>query len=1455
MNSRIRLLALLLTLSASAGLLLLVVPAEAQISAQLCVTANVVALDQPFFWNRLGAYEPQGQIFALRRDVVSTLSGSIQLTPGNVALRSDKRARPLVLRVNVGECLSIRFENLLAPNQVNNKQPATRAASIHVTGMELVSNISDDGSNVGTNSSSLVLPGQSTTYQLSALREGTYLLHSNGALVAGEGEGGSISTGLFGAVNVEPASSEYYRSQITESDMTLVTSNFGSINIYGLPTFNYNALYPSGHPFAGTPILKMRYRNELIHSDLNAIITGPNAGAISPSYPEVEVYRDRQEPFREFTVIFHDEIGAKQAFPDFFDDGGAYEHALHSVRDAFAINYGTGGIGAEILANRLGVGPMYQCDGCKYEEFFLSAWAVGDPAMVVDIPANSTNLSGQLITGPKATKAFYPDDPSNVHHSYMSDHVKFRNLLAGSDDHHIFHLHAHQWLHTPDADNSTYLDSQAIGQGTGFTYEIAYDGSGNRNKTVGDSIFHCHFYPHFAQGMWAMWRVHDVLELGTELDVNGRPATGSRAYPDGEIAAGTPIPALVPTPTKPLAPLPGANVSIVNGQVNVAGNGNPGYPFYIPGVAGERVPRPPLDTLWDGGLPRHVVVKSVFTESHTPYDFSKDLVKANALAIPEAGTPLEQTAMAAHSVRLNSTCLPNGVCDSISNPVKFLYNGAAPQPGAPYADPCIDDNGNPLFFDNGTAVDPSKNRFLTYQAANIQTDVFFNKEGWHYGQQRFISLWDDIGPFLSQTKPPEPFFFRANTGDCVEFQHSNLVPAYYELDDFQVRTPTDVLGQHIHLVKFDVTSSDGSGNGWNYEDGNLGPEEVRHLITAINLGGGLINYSGGGTTLLTPTTHPVLGAGPNNDWVGAQVSAQRWYVDDVLNQTGKDRTLRTVFTHDHFGPSTHQQSGLYAGLVVERRGSLWFDPVTGTQMGSRYDGGPTSWQANIQQTQFNDCDPLGLGIASNADDFCRKESFREFLLEFGDFQQAYEEGFGYSGPDHDHAINPPECPAGVPTPCPEAVSAADSGTMLVNYRNEPIALRVQKHNTLQQAPGQAGDLSYAFSSQVTRSNPALNSVMPYYPTQLTPGVLPLDPATPLLRVKEGDPVQIRILVGAHEEEHNLSISGVRWPFEPSFENSGYRASQMMGISEHFEFEIPILPQGFTGPQADFLYRAGSSVDDLWNGLWGILRVYNRNGTEAGSLLDLPGSNNVTAETVIQGWDGACPVNAATRTFKISAVAAKDALSGGSLIYNRNSGYNGKLKDRTAIMFVRDSDLDANFNLKPTINEEPLIIRAQEGECIEVFLTNRLQTPLLHFKNGASKLPKIVREIDPLTGQLRSFGMSDIHPSEEVGLHPQLVYADVTNSDGLNVGLNPTQTASPGQTVSYKWYAGEVAYSPGQGRYQPVGVEYGSTGLSSSDPILHSNKGAVGALIIEPKNASWTEIWCSTPPHQQVSPRL
>ncbi len=959
----------------------------------------------------------------------------------------------------------------------------------------------------------------------------------------------------------------------------------------------------------------MLFNDEIIYSDLTAMITGPGAGRFPPgTYKTVAVEPDRDQPFREVVTIYHDETGAVQAFPHFHDK--VLEPTLHSVRDAFAINYGSGGIGAEILANRFGVGPMANCTECKYEEFFLSAWAVGDPAMVVDVPANAPCTKKEIqeadldcfTVGLKAKKAYYPDDPSNVYHSYLRDHLKFRIVHAGSKEHHIHHQHTHQWLHTPDEDDSSYLDSQAIGPGSAFTLEIAYNGSGNRNLAVGDSIFHCHFYPHFAQGMWAMWRVHDVLELGTPLE-DGIPKKETRALPDGEIGAGTPIPAIVPLPTIPMAPLPQAKVYISDGQVKIDGDGNPGYPFFIPGVAGHRPPHPPLDTIDDGGLPRHIITGGSFDEVHTRLNFSKVLRKADAYAVPEDGTKVEQAAMKFHEERYHGTYKPDGT------PGNFVTNGLPRQPGAPYADPCVTDDGEPT------------GNYRLYQSADFQLkDIKFNKAGWHFFQQRISALWDDVEPTMEGRRAPEPLFFRANSRDCIEFQLVNLIPGNFEQDDFQVRTPTDIVGQHIHLVKFDVTSSDGAANGYNYEDGSFAPEDVIERIDAINELGGLLQPDGS-RVKLEVRAHPFF-----RNVKGAQTTVQRWYADEVRNNANVDRTLRTVFTHDHFGPSTHQQAGLYAGLVVEPYGSAWLDPETGDPYGNRFDGGPTSWRADIHPPE-------------------RNSSFREFLIEFADFQLAYEPNTKF--PDPKKVINPPgriedglpfllqppdQCDkTGNRPPCPEAVSADDVGTMVVNYRNEPLALRVRDPETNEQAAGDAGDLAFAFRSDILRADPLLNMQPSSYP-RLSKNVQPGDPFTPLLEAYEGDRVQIRVLVGAHEEGHNFSVNGVKWLFEPSYSDSGYRNSQMMGISEHFEFIIPALPKTAEGRFGDFLYTAGRATDDLWNGIWGIMRAYKG---ERPLLKTLPNNTDGKAEIKDPAdFEGICPKDANRQNFNVARGAGR-----------------------------------------------------------------------------------------------------------------------------------------------------------------------------------------------------------------------
>ncbi len=1496
------------------------------------VTADVVAFDQPITFNRLGAINPNGMMFALREDVVDKTNG-LPIGAGGIAgqvkLRSNKRPRPIVLRVNEGECLQINFTNLLNPAP-QGEQPFTRQAGIHVNGMQLVGSIASDGSFVGKNASSFADPGQSKVYKLYAEKENVYHLYSEAAPDGGEGKGGTLSWGLFGAVNVEPKGSVWLRSQITYDEMQLVAP---TKTADGHPIVDYNKRYPADWPdvsLRGRPVLKMRDVNKTVHSDINAIITGPNLGFFpAGQFPANPAYPNRQQPFREFTTIFHDETQMVQAFPEFTNP--TFKAILNGVKDGFAINYGSAAIGPEILANRKAVGPMADCAGCKYEEFFLTSWAVGDPAMIVDVPANAPQTLGQINAGtldpqpaprPKASRAFFPDDPSNVHHSYINDHVKFRNVHNGPKEHHIYHLHSHQWLFTPNDDNSNYLDAQQVGPGSGYTYDIAHGGSGNRNKTPGDAIYHCHFYPHFAQGMWALWRNNDTFEGGTPL-VNGIPVAGSRAYPDGEIVAGTPIPAVVPMPGLAMAPMPGkveivscrepalpgdpARDAAVCGPVNNGGQIkfdqadlvnkklNPGFPFYIAARAGHRPSTPVLDMapmidgsgLEDGGLPRHLILSGETTSVVTTLSFDKKLDSVASEVVPETGTQAELNAMEAHAQLLHPTFKPDGT------PAQYELNGLPPSPGAPFAEPCRQDNGDPLPGSIAGALSASVNRI--YKGVMFQFDMTVNKVGWHHPQARIESLWEDAGPTVNGDRPPQPFVMRANTGECIEFWHTNLIPSVYEQDDFQVKTPTDVVGQHIHLVKFDVTSSDGAGNGWNYEDGTMSPDEIRERIHAINT----FNQCGqpGKPACFEPKLHSFFGSTFNGrDITGARTQLQKWYMDPLLNNQGKDRGLGNVFTHDHFGPSTHQQLGLYATLLSEPRGSVWKHPETGALLGTgRDDGGPTWFAANIEDGA---------------------NSYREFFLEFQDFFLAYRAGSGGDalnpGPDPAGAINPPGgdevglpflhlppivagvCPNGLPigdAGCPTAISAQDDGTFLVNYRNETLALRVanrlpanNRDNNVAQAAGVQGDLSHALRS-IERAIPDLNVQPTFFVEPIAEDMGDFDPFTPLLRVYEDDQVRLRVQVGATEESHMMTVHGMKWTQEYASPNSGYRNTQSMGISEQFQFKTPVIAdkgqvQNPTNT-ADYLYTTNASINGWWNGSWGLMRSYGKARTDLKTLPNNPIGADGHAITNLTEFNnlffkGVCPALAPKRKYNVTAVLANKALGnplgvtipeaddvgalshlnpmGGTLVYNSratvadrvppgavllpdlgvgdNTKVTGPLHDPTAILFVQTADLNTDGTLKTGVPIEPLVLRAKAGECIEVTLNNQLplDPALMPDLAGFNTIPPII----PF------FNANQVRPSNEVGLHPQLVEFDITRGDGTNVGTNPVQTVKPNESKVYRWYAGNINYVRNTKLLLALPAQFGGTNLIPSDPIKHTGKGAIGALIIEPALATnWT----------------
>jgi len=257
------------------------------------VKADVVAIPKAIMLNRLGATIPNAFIFALRRD--TTGSGL------NLQLRPGKRPRPIVLRANVNDCLQVTFTNAIPPSAFQASTPqnppvGTQEVSLHIQGQEWAVSSGDDGSFVGRNSSSLAsatpapspMPPATQIYTLYVRNEGTYLLYSMGDNEAAPL--GQVSRGLFGALNVQPEKAEWYRSQVTQKELALATKKDGSGNPVktadGQPVIDYNAVYPAGSTWADgtpipadTPILKMLDKNDnLVYTDLTAIITGPKAG-------------------------------------------------------------------------------------------------------------------------------------------------------------------------------------------------------------------------------------------------------------------------------------------------------------------------------------------------------------------------------------------------------------------------------------------------------------------------------------------------------------------------------------------------------------------------------------------------------------------------------------------------------------------------------------------------------------------------------------------------------------------------------------------------------------------------------------------------------------------------------------------------------------------------------------------------------------------------------------------------------------------------------------------------------------------------------------------------------------------------------------------------------------------------------------------------------------------------
>jgi hypothetical protein len=261
------------------------------------------------------------------------------------------------------------------------------------------------------------------------------------------------------------------------------------------------------------------------------------------------------------------------------------------------------------------------------------------------------------------------------------------------------------------------------------------------------------------------------------------------------------------------------------------------------------------------------------------------------------------------------------------------------------------------------------------------------------------------------------------------------------------------------------------------------------------------------------------------------------------------------------------------------------------------------------------------------------------------------------------------------------------------------------------------------------------------------------------------------------------------------------------------------------------------------------------------------------------------------------VGAPLDLNGGTLVYNPRDDQ-GPLHDPTALMYVRLDDVepvdptlrecqdipprgnqpgrsgvtnpDCKIKLKANAPLEPLVLRANAGDCLKVTLYNRVApagekgvvNPVVDLAGYNTLLQMVIRNRQA-PGQMgeppsvTTFNNNLIAPSSYVGLHPQLVAYDVSTSDGVNVGLNTeSQVTAPGNSITYTWYAGDLSFEPvdktecqGPGNRQSrapcvqaiaTPLEFGGTNLIPADKVKQGQKGLIGALVIEPQGSIWPD---------------
>jgi manganese oxidase len=848
--------------------------------------------------------------------------------------------------------------------------------------------------------------------------------------------------------------------------------------------------------------------------------------------------------------------------------------------------------------------------------------------------------AGELPRGADKSMSYssytYGDPPTYVPKSYLGDPVKWRVLNAGPGQHHVHHLHGGgiRWAASPVAGNTQFdiakdeavkvnpdiqapserLDIQNIGPGESFNM-IPEGGSGGVQRSAGEFLFHCHIVEHYVAGMWGFWRTFNTLQRDDagEIWLAELPDRLGRT-PDAVNSLG-----LLGADVPGFGDITEDNIELwVESQLPAQG-----------------VPRDNDASVWDWIKQDTDQGTLYFGEPETAIvwaNYPSDAMgRLPAGERPEILFHPEDGRLAYPLLRPQFGERPPLPPDN--SPAPYLDTGAS---GIPEEDAALQASRGDILCPPDLRPDQHRQ----YQVSAITTELEYGPNV--AGKAEIYTLFDDKEDVLTGNKEAKSLILRANQGDCVDVTYVN------ELDP----RGSDLLpktNMHIHLVQFDVQSSDGVVAGFHYEQSLLPLDQTgvaadRQTVTRAS---GQATVIGEGTVI--PVDNILVFLDANNDpkvgstvgvalgrsdmlsarlvdadpatstitlagqldvpadleglFVGYEFKNYRWYADVELG---------IVYWHDHVDGLVSWQRGLFGGIVIEPAEAQWCES-------SKRDGdgcnklSPTAHVADV--------------IAGENGE----ESFREIVLQVQDRVCT-----------DDFCVDPID-----PRPPLEIFRAA-----AFNTRSNPIM---------------GLDFKEVNGSTVTDK----------------------------LEAYAGDDVTIRFLYAGQAISRGTAVFGMtghQFQFEQNLDGSRILDSISVGISSQHNLRMiggAGGPCGFTG---DYLYFMTGS-EKIERGAWGIMRVHDPDEMSLLSdpaLAPLPNNNGIQP-TQQPEW---C-TDVGAREYDVSAIHTAIEIAPGVM--------------RPTDLFVPSHEVP--LIEQGLIEPRPLVLRALQGEAVKVNLENQLDRPV------------------------------------------------------------------------------------------------------------------------------------------------